>query len=57
MRKGRDELYLHEQMLLLVLRDEAGTVESKAGMYRIALCQRAAPRPCAEAAAAAAGRV
>jgi Golgi phosphoprotein 3 len=37
MDKGRDELHLHEQMLLLVLRDEEGTVESKAGMYRIAL--------------------
>jgi hypothetical protein len=31
------DLYLHEQTLLLVLRDEEGTVESKAGMYRIAL--------------------
>lgn len=37
MGKGPDTLYLHEQMLLLVLRDEQGTVESKAGMYRVAL--------------------
>ena len=37
MRKGPEGLYLHEQMLLLVLRDKEGTVESKAGMYRIAL--------------------
>jgi len=37
MRNGSDELHLHEQMLLLVLRDKDGTVESKAGMYRIAL--------------------
>jgi hypothetical protein len=37
MRKGRDDLYLHEQVLLLILRDEEGTLESRAGMYRIAL--------------------
>jgi hypothetical protein len=30
-------LYLHEQALLLVLRDEDGTLESKAGMYRLAI--------------------
>jgi len=34
---GPQGLHLHEQMLLLVLRDEKGTLESKAGMYRIAL--------------------
>lgn len=33
----RNALHLHEQILLLVLRDEAGTIESRAGMYRIAL--------------------
>jgi len=37
MRKERDGLYLHEQILLLVLRDKEGTLESKAGMYRTAL--------------------
>lgn len=37
MHKRPDDLHLHEQMLLLVLRDDEGTVESKAGMYRIAL--------------------
>jgi hypothetical protein len=36
MRKGSD-LHLHEQMLLLIIRDKEGTVEKKAGMYRIAL--------------------
>jgi hypothetical protein len=35
--KRRNDLHLHEQILLLVLRDERGTVESKAGMYHIAL--------------------
>jgi hypothetical protein len=33
----RETLYLHEQMLLLILRDKEGTLESKAGMYRLAL--------------------
>lgn len=37
MNRRPGDLYLHEQMLLLVLRDKEGTVESKAGMYRIAL--------------------
>jgi hypothetical protein len=37
MRRKSDELLLHEQMLLLILRDREGTVESKAGMHRIAL--------------------
>ena len=31
------DLYLHEQVLLLALRDERGTVESRAGMYSLAL--------------------
>ncbi len=31
------DLYLHEQMLLLALRDERGTLEWKASMYRLAL--------------------
>jgi hypothetical protein len=33
----KNDLHLHEQVLLLALRDEKGTVESKAGMYRCAL--------------------
>ena len=37
MRKNPDDLYLHEQILLLSLRDAEGTLESKAGMYRMAL--------------------
>jgi hypothetical protein len=37
MHRKSDELYLHEQMLLLILRDREGTIESKAGMHRIAL--------------------
>lgn len=31
------DLYLHEQVLLLALRDDRGTVESRAGMYSLAL--------------------
>jgi len=34
---GRDGLRLHEQLMLLALKDEKGTVESKAGMYQFAL--------------------
>ena len=37
MRRNHEHLFLHEQMLLLILRDEEGTLESKAGMYRLAL--------------------
>ncbi len=37
MEKGKPELHLHEQVLLLALRDEKGTPESRAGMYRLAL--------------------
>lgn len=37
MRRRKDQLYLHEQMLLLILRDREGTLESRAGMYRLAL--------------------
>jgi hypothetical protein len=33
----RPELYLHEQILLLALRDEKGTIESRATMYAYAL--------------------
>jgi hypothetical protein len=31
------QLYLHEQLMLLALRDEKGTIESKADMYQYAL--------------------
>jgi hypothetical protein len=37
MATARPELYLHEQILLLALRDEKGTVESRAGMYSYAI--------------------
>jgi hypothetical protein len=37
MDKRKPDLHLHEQILLLALRDEKGTPESKAGMYRLAL--------------------
>lgn len=37
MRRKKEPLFLHEQMLLLILRDKEGTLESKAGMYRLAL--------------------
>ena len=37
MNRKKTDLYLHQQMLLLILRDREGTVESRAGMYRIAL--------------------
>ena len=33
----RTELHLHEQLMLLALRDEKGTLESKASMYSYAL--------------------
>ncbi len=33
----KDELGLHEEILLLALQDRKGTVESKAGMYTYAL--------------------
>ena len=33
----KPELYLHEQVLLLALRDEAGSVESRAGMFKFGL--------------------
>ncbi len=32
-----DELYLHEELLLLALKDAGGTLESKAAMYQYAL--------------------
>jgi hypothetical protein len=32
-----DDLYLHEQIMLLALRDDKGTIESRAGMYSYAL--------------------
>ena len=31
------DLRLHEEVLLLALRDKKGTIESRAGMYRFAL--------------------
>jgi hypothetical protein len=34
---GRDGLRLHEQLMLIALKDEKGTVESKAGMVHLAL--------------------
>ena len=34
---ARTDLHLHEQVLLLALRDEKGTVESRAGWYSLAL--------------------
>lgn len=34
---GRTDLHLHEQLMLLALRDEKGTLESKASMYSFAL--------------------
>jgi hypothetical protein len=37
MDRDRPELHLHEQILLLALRDEKGTPESRAGMYHLAL--------------------
>ena len=33
----RTDLYLHEQILLLALRDDKGTIESRAGWYSLAL--------------------
>ena len=33
----REDLHLHEQLMLLALRDEKGTLESKASMYSFAL--------------------
>ena len=33
----REDLHLHEQLMLLALRDEKGTLESKASMYGFAL--------------------
>ena len=33
----RENLHLHEQLMLLALRDEKGTLESKASMYSFAL--------------------
>ena len=35
--RDRTELHLHEQLMLLALRDEKGTLESKASMYSYAL--------------------
>ena len=35
--KGRHRLYAHEQLLLLALRDDKGTLESKASMHHFAL--------------------
>jgi Golgi phosphoprotein 3 len=32
-----DQLYLHEELLLLALKDAEGTIESRAGMYQYAL--------------------
>ena len=37
MSTDRSDLYLHEQVMLLALRDEKGTVESRAGWYSLAL--------------------
>lgn len=37
MTEQRPDLYLHEQILLLALRDEKGTIESRAGWYSLAL--------------------
>ena len=32
-----DDMHLHEQLMLLALRDEKGTLESSASMYACAL--------------------
>jgi hypothetical protein len=37
MSTDRPDLYLHEQVMLLALRDDRGTVESRAGWYSLAL--------------------
>ncbi len=37
MSKDKPELKLHEEILMLALRDEKGTVESRAGMYQYAI--------------------
>lgn len=37
MSKDKPELPLHEEILMLALRDEKGTVESRAGMYQYAI--------------------
>jgi hypothetical protein len=37
MSRARSDLHIHEQLLLLALRDEKGTLESRAGMYQYAL--------------------
>jgi hypothetical protein len=37
MNRVRSDLHIHEQLLLLALRDEKGTLESRAGMYQYAL--------------------
>jgi hypothetical protein len=37
MTETNSELHLHEQILLLALRDDAGTVESRAGMFTFAM--------------------
>ena len=37
MPQNRPELFLHEQVMLLALRDEKGTIESRAGWYSLAM--------------------
>ena len=37
MRRAKTELGLHEEILLLALRDDKGTIDSRAGMVRLAL--------------------
>ena len=37
MRRSTDDLYLHEELLLLALKDAKGTIESRASMYAYAL--------------------
>lgn len=37
MSQSRPELFLHEQVMLLALRDEKGTIESRAGWYSLAM--------------------
>jgi len=37
MAAARPDLYLHEEVLLLALRDDKGTIESRAGWYSLAL--------------------
>ena len=37
MSSSRDNIHLHEQLLLLVLRDRKGTLDFRAGHYHLAM--------------------